>query len=323
MSQNESDFKLTGEMWMPLDKLNGLRQRYDERCDLELPTTLISNLISNILYLKTKHELPGVNTLEGRHPGRPAVIVGLGPSLDKHLKMLTSYRERFLIITGDAALPVLIKNGITPDYVGMIDPYDKQANNFKDIDLTKFTTVVPNVVHPKVLEILDPEHTLMYNLAHKQSALHNVAPTYTGDLGSYLGAALTTGTAFQMAVAMKCEPMAFVGHDLSWPSIDKVYAKDAFEWKCEFQKQVKFKSDCLLFPDIYGKLVLTHFTFMIFWGWIRDYLKTHKILDVYNCSEAGILQTDELKAIPFHQFVNEVIPELAHGRNTYTRANCN
>lgn len=180
--------------------------------------------------------------------------------------------------------------------------------------------MLPSIVHTKVLETVPLAAVRMYNLDHPESPIHLTAPRYTGDLGTFKGGALTSATAFQLALLLGCGPITFIGHDLSWPSPDKVYASDAFEWKTEIQRQVKFKSNCMLFPDIHGELVLTHFTFVVFWAWIRDYIKTHGLTGIYNSSEAGILQTDELKAIPFAEFIDDNAKEGAHGGHVNTHA---
>lgn len=64
---------------------------------------------------------PGISSLEGIINGQTAVVVGAGPSLDRDIVHLAACRHATVLST-DTALPVLIKNGVTPDLVFSIDP---------------------------------------------------------------------------------------------------------------------------------------------------------------------------------------------------------
>jgi len=267
----------------------------------ELDKCHLSNFLWNFPILKN---YPGILGFEGAFKNIPAVIVGAGPSLEKNMNLLKEYKDKMLILSCDAALPILVKKlDIYPHFVVMGDPTDKQKFNFDDIDTTKFYTIVPSVVHPSIFRAVDPQHISVYNV-RSDSPLCEMIPYHIGRKGGLPAGVLTSGSVFMFAAIMGCNPITFVGHDLSWPTPDKVYADGVVEKKHNFQKSVKFKGDCLLFPDINGDLVLTHTTFVNFYIWLRD--SVHRLkARLFNSSEAGILKMNKIIPMPFAKWIKK------------------
>jgi len=269
--------------------------------DDELERTQLSNFLWNMPILKN---YPGILGFEKAFKGVPAVMVGSGPSLEKNVHLLKEFRKKMLIIAGDAALPILVKKlGIYPHIVVMGDPTEKQKENFKDIDTTKFYTVCATFSHPAIFRVVDPHHLCVYNV-RSGSVLSEMIPYHIGRKGGLAAGVLTSGSVFGFTAMTGANPITFIGHDLSWPTPDKVYADGVAQYKHSYQKTVKFKGDCLLFPDIDGKLVLTHSTFINFYIWLKTSLQRMNV-SVYNSSEAGILKMKEVKTMPFQKWIEK------------------
>lgn len=275
----------------------------------ELDKCHLNNFLWNFPIIKN---YPGILGFEGAFKGVPAVIVGAGPSLEKNMHLLPALKGKALIVSGDAALPILVKKlKIYPDFVVMGDPTEKQRHNFKDIDTTKFKTIVPTVVHPSIFRVVDPQHLAVYNV-RSNSPLMEMIPYHVGRKGGLPAGVLTSGSVFMFAAMMGCDPITFVGHDLSWPTPDKVYADGVVEAKHNFQKNVKLKADCSLFPDINGELVLTHSTFVNFYIWLRDSLHRVKTR-IHNSSEAGILRMEKIQPVPLQKWMDKYATKLLPG----------
>jgi len=287
--------KILAEEYLPEDLLHDLRSQYQDECKKELLELHVSNFLWNV---RLAYTYPGILKFDKLLKHYPAVVIGVGPSLDKHIDLLKEYRKNIVILCVDAALPILVKEGIYPDFACVIDPTAKQAENFKGIDTTKFYTLLPPICHPSLFRIIDPQYILLYNIKDPHSPIMEQAPYHTGSKGALPAGVLTSGTCFSFAAVLGCEPIMFIGHDLSWPTPDKVYAGGIAGKKENFQKMVKFKANCMLFPDINGKLVLTHSTFLNFWAWFRDCCKIMKVR-VINCTEAGILRNKYIRVMPF------------------------
>jgi len=287
--------KATGEQYLNDSSMQDIRARHSDACRSQLTPMHISNFLYNV---RVARYYPGIMGFEHSLKRMPAVLVGAGPSLTKQVvRLLEKYKENIIILAVDAALPVLVgKYKVNPHFVVMVDPTEKQRHNFKDIDTTQFYTIVPSIVHPSIFRIVDPQHLAMYSIKDPSSEILELAPYHTGRKGGLPAGVLTSGSALAFAAICGCDPLIFVGHDLSWPTPDKVYAEGIADVKVGFQKGTKFRGNCLLFPDINGEMVLTHETFICFWAWCKQL--AHRMKQrVINCSGAGILKSEDIKVM--------------------------
>lgn len=294
--------KINGEEYFSQRDMARHREAFDSMLVKDdLDKCHLNNFLWNFPILKN---YPGILGFEKAFKGIPAVIVGAGPCLEKNMHLLKPYKDKVLIMCGDAALPILVKKlGVYPHFVIMGDPTEKQKENFKDIDTTKFYTILSSVTHPAVYRIVDPRHAAVYNV-RSDNPLMEMIPYHIGRKGGLPAGVLTSGSVFMFAAMTGADPITFIGHDLSWPTPDKVYADGVAEYKHKFQMSAKFKGDCLLFPDINGKLVLTHSTFINFYIWLRD--SVHRIKTrLFNSSEAGILKMKKITPMPFKKWLEK------------------
>ena len=267
----------------------------------DLDNCHLNNFLWNYPILKN---YPGILGFEGVFKKQPVVLVGAGPSLEKNMHLLKEYHKKMIIIAGDAALPILVnKLNVYPHIVVMGDPTEKQKHNFEGIDTSKFITVCSTVSHPAVFREIDPKRLCIYNV-RSNSPLSEMIPYHTGRKGGLPAGVLTSGSVFGFAAMTGADPITFIGQDLSWPTPDKVYADGVVSKKHSYQKSIKFKSDCLLFPDINGDLVITHSTFINFYIWLKDSLPRIKTR-VFNSSEAGILKMKNLQPMPFKAWIDK------------------
>lgn len=79
----------------------------------------VRNTIRNAGYFA---DTPGVASLEGCCNGLPALILAAGPSLDEILPHIAKLRESCVIIAVDTALRSLLRFGIEPDFLIVVDP---------------------------------------------------------------------------------------------------------------------------------------------------------------------------------------------------------
>ena len=278
--------KISADAYIPVTLLTDIRKRHSEECTSELAGLQLSNFLYNV---RMSRYYPGILGFEGALKKIPAIIIGVGPSLTPNvIKLLKENRRNVILVSVDASLPLLAKQELYPHFCVMVDPTEKQRNNFEGIDTKKFYTIVPPIVHPSIFRIVDPKHLAIYNVKDPKSELMEQAPYHTGKKGALPAGVLTSGSAFAFAAICGCDPIIFVGHDLCWHTPDKVYAEGISGDKRNFQMSVKFRGGCLLFPDIHGKLVLTHETFVVFWAWMRDMVGCMQ-QRVINCTGEGIL----------------------------------
>ena len=109
-----------------------------------------------------------VSSLAGRFAGFRGLIVSSAPSAEKYIEKVRSNRKKFVIIAVDSALPMLERNGITPELCVSIDPQhrinehllghkaDSTAHKESSI-LSFFSLISVSVVAPTLIMATPPE----------------------------------------------------------------------------------------------------------------------------------------------------------------------
>jgi hypothetical protein len=165
--------------------------------------------INTLLNLPALLANPGVNALQDLFPGRPALVVAAGPSLNETLETLKAHSNRFVVIATGTALRPLRKAGIIPDLVVAVDASPLVARQFEtecdDLYLACSSMVCPDILG-KVRGVFsghvsaNPVGLWLDSLREKKGAI--------------LGAGTVTATAMDLAVRMGCNPVLTVGLDL-------------------------------------------------------------------------------------------------------------
>jgi hypothetical protein len=152
--------------------------------------------------------------------GSGAIVIGAGPSLDQNIEWIKAQTPRPVIICAYKALKALAKNGITPDFVVMLDP-NQQLRHLEGVDLSGVAGFLAEVsVRPDVLAKID----------------RPLMPYFAGDgtriLSSVFGnvkiPTIPTGgsvfhTGLQLAKLLGCKEITLVGADFGFPE-DRLYA---------------------------------------------------------------------------------------------------
>lgn len=189
----------------------------------------------------------GVKHLENVFPGRPAVLVAAGPSLEKNVHLLRELEGRAVIISADTALRLLLPLGIKPDIVTTID--------FNQVNFEKFKNVP-----------IDPDIALVYHCGgysesitafqgprFTQSHVPNRIPAwlmqYVEDKGDLPSGTTVAHLSFHLARHLGCDPIVFIGQDLAFPD-KQMHAADLSLWKVRTE-------DWDTIEDIFGEQVGT------------------------------------------------------------------
>ena len=145
----------------------------------------------------------------------PAIIVAGGPSLRKNVRALSRARGKFVIIAADTVVPLLIQNGIVPDFVTTIDMQDITIEKVVDIapESSELSLVCSSWVTPLIPKNIPSKRVLWtFSAKHMEKWLSRC-------LG---GSLLTTGAgtvahlSFTTAIILGCSPIVFVGQDLAF-----------------------------------------------------------------------------------------------------------
>lgn len=225
------------------------------------------NMVENLeLILKN----PGVEYISGRFQGKPAIIVSAGPSLNKNVKLLKRAKGKVLIIAVDAVLKRLLKEGIIPDIVAVIDGSPAILKFFEGLDYSKLKDVILLSTIQFFNHILeDWPGPLLF------------APTlgsgddymYWIEQNSDLKGRLPTGgsvahLAFMFAWKLQANPIVFIGQDLAFTN--GITHVDG----CDVQKDLKdamknSKRAYFEIKDIDGNQIWTRDDFKLYLDWFN------------------------------------------------------
>lgn len=200
-----------------------------------------------------KFLLPMLTDYKDAFKGKPALIVSAGPSLHKNIELIKKYQDNAIIFSVGTALGTLYNNGITPDFVNVIE-----RNNTKvlyDFPFSKDISFICETFTESSYLDVDFKQKLL-----TASVETDDARWFLEKAGRELVHFETKGTvayhALYSAYYLGCNPLILVGQDLAYTD-GRCYAKGSkFEGlECIFDEDTqKYKivlSDYDKFKEAY------------------------------------------------------------------------
>ena len=187
--------------------------------------------------LSLKYENPLLTDYKDLYKDKPAIIVSAGPSLHKNIETIKKYQKHALIFCVGTALRTLIENGITPDFVNVIE-----SNN------TKIHYDVPH--RENMIFIAEPFTESSYlSMGFKKVLTTSSLETdssrwFLETAGKELVNFETKGTVAYQAIfsaySLGCNPIILIGQDLAYTD-GQCYCKGSkFDGlKCVFDDESK------------------------------------------------------------------------------------
>lgn len=155
-------------------------------------------------------EWPSWDELKGTCNAKIGVVVGSGPSLSQSLPLLKKYQNKLVIYCCDSNLSILLKNGITPDFVTCIERECAQQYLF---------TNMPNLEHTYLIgpAVLVPETFAAYN-GPKLRCARDVGYEnwFANPETRYTIGCSPSHIAYRAAQLMGCETILLVGQDCAY-----------------------------------------------------------------------------------------------------------
>ncbi|MCM8812353.1 MAG: DUF115 domain-containing protein [Candidatus Omnitrophica bacterium] len=172
--------------------------------------TLLRNAALN---LKEAITNPGVSRLFGAFRGVPAIIVSAGPSLDKNIAALHQVNGKLLVLATDTALRILQQHGLRPDLVFTADFNEVSREHFEQVPTHDIPLVFEIEASWASLEAYRGPRFVAAS-AKPFSAWVNTLAEDKGILPKGMSVAHFI---FNIAVRLGCDPIIFIGQDLSFP----------------------------------------------------------------------------------------------------------
>jgi hypothetical protein len=166
--------------------------------------------------------------------------------LSKNIRELKEVQEKFIIITGARTLEALLDNGITPDFICLIDPGDINCNFIKD----KLYLKVPMVFH----EYSNYKAVGIYGGRKIFFSSHYITQNMINKKVDFLTAGGSVAhTCTSMALYMGCNPVIFIGQDFAYTG-EKLHADISAHGE---KNKVDEDKEYIEVEDIYGNMVKT------------------------------------------------------------------
>lgn len=206
---------------------------------------------------------PGIDLLDGKFKGKPAIIVSAGPSLDKNVKLLSRAKGQALIICVDTAFRTLLKYNIKPDLFVSTDPTELNYSLYlQGIDLEDIYLIADIELYPKAFSDFK-DSIFVLSLADRRLV------RWIGDLIGFDGYTERAGSvshyAFDLANRMGADPIILIGQDLAYSDGKKYTAGVSEEMQQRIDEEA-MEEDVLWIGDIYGNKVSTSYAL---WGHLK------------------------------------------------------
>lgn len=244
-----------------------------------------------------------VAALDGRFAGLPMIIVAPGPSLARNVHQLRALQGKAIITAFSHSLRPVLAAGVTPDLVVTVDPQDVRYH-FEGCDVRRSWLVNGVTVHPGLFEL--PARGFLSFSAN--CAVDDWIFDGLGEEALVPGGGSVATNAFSLALRWRCDPIVFVGLDLSFPggeyyvgtSCDgaaRARVEDGVMrvvgWSRSFQAMKAAGGPnpaaerVIELPGWAGGTVPSSFMFGLFHRWFVERMRTVQDVAVYNCTEGG------------------------------------
>jgi len=155
---------------------------------------------------------PGVEALQNRAVGYPAVVVAAGPSLARHVRRLRELRQRAVVIAVQTVFKLLRALDALPHFVTSLDYHEVSAEFFRGVeDFGDCMLVAEPKAAWHVLDLYRGPQRVLRHRFH-DLLLREAAPAR----GSLPAGTTVAHLAFYLAQHLGCDPVIFVGQDLAF-----------------------------------------------------------------------------------------------------------
>ena len=262
--------------------------------------------------------------LFNKYRSKPAIVIGAGASLDKYINDLHKFKGKAVVIATDTACKPLQKAGFEPDFVCTGDPQHKNYLHIKGVDFPNTILVSEPQAYPDSYKTWTGQ-TAIGEFGEGTSKL---ITSLVGELGYFRVWGSVSVLCYDFAVKLGCDPIIFIGQDLSYVNDQKYVTGTYFETDEKKPNKIteEDKKGLVKVKDINGDYVWTNKQMYAYANKLNEFVKEDLLrrkLTVYNAGEHGILKGENIKTISFqeacdicskHEFKIDDIPAKGKSR---------
>ena len=253
-----------------------------------------NQLNANVPIIKSH---PGTKIYHNKLKNVPCVIVSAGPSLKHSIDKLKSLKGKAVIMALGTSFRSCIKREIIPDFVNAHDANgpDLKAGTgggprfFKDAYAKETVALFVNYIYPGTIQAYDGPKCFYYVDDPGISVYKTMALACDGSDrpdGSFLESSIIGGssvahTALYAAIRFGCNPITYVGLDLSYPEMSKSH------FESDNMKDVTKKRliDCMGVNGKKLKTDLSFYSYATVFNRMAPYIQIMNNVDLFNSSQ--------------------------------------
>lgn len=245
-------------------------------------SVLAKNILANMKYI-----LDGYKTIQfaGIFPKEfPGILVAAGPSLNKNINQLKKAKNKAFIVATDTALKPLIKEGIIPDLVAIVD--GKKPIHLVETEKFKEIPLLCSICSASEIMEYHTDKKIFYNEGYKLSDVilnHSHINVSQMPIG---GSVATLGFAFMYMIGFS--NIILVGQDLAYTN-NRSHADGTFQ-----EKMPEVSTTGVDFEIVEGNYVdevVTSSDFKLYLEWYEYYINGIKgekpDMRIINATEGG------------------------------------
>lgn len=262
---------IEGVQQIPLDAF--VRTRW---IDVEQEDRWIKNYKQNRDKIK-----PAIRTSDGFE--RACILVGSSPGIKKQVDTLKRLNHNFILISSNGAYQFLVKNGIIPDYVILIEARDHVVDDLK-VSSNGTKLVVSPFVDPEILNTWGGDYE-NYMVGGGDRINEVLSRDWEGKSDIDIGGGNVINASLLWAYKyLMCRSFVMIGVSLCYYDDYYVDGRSTEYVMRDFEKSKGFHKAV----DMYGEVVNTTAPLLMYKTWLETYSKLMGI-ELVNSTEDGIL----------------------------------
>ncbi|EOQ90034.1 PF01973 family protein [Leptospira yanagawae serovar Saopaulo str. Sao Paulo = ATCC 700523] len=223
-----------------------------------------------------------VSDLFGIAKGIKIVIACAGPSLSESIPELSKYRNQFLLLAVDTAVPILTSFGVDPDLIYSVDPQALNSQYLEDYNGDGILIFDPTSTYISLR--LDKGPNKGFVTSSPFPLIQLLEKTSSGEIGSVpFGGSVSTNAA-SLGTLMGAEKVYLVGQDLSFTK-GLAHSKGAvLEERLNYLESRKFRREKHNYKQLFAlpqkqvlgnanETYITNEKMLIFKKWFEDHSK--------------------------------------------------
>ncbi|HBA83829.1 MAG TPA: hypothetical protein DCZ95_07030 [Verrucomicrobia bacterium] len=222
---------------------------------------------------------PGVARLEGLFAGKPAVIVGAGPSLNEALAYLPQAAGQAVIVSTGTALRPLRKAGLRPDLTVSVDASHLTARQFETC-CDDLYLACSSLAYPPLL----PKFRGLFSASMASNPISEWLNTVGESKGALTAAGTVTTSAIDLAIRMGCNPIICIGADLSFSDDGTTHVSNSMYHGSRLDPARLIRT-----PGNYQADVPTTEQFKCYIDLLENYIRSHPDIRFVNATTGGAL----------------------------------